>query len=107
MCSIAAEVDLDGLSDGELLDRVRELSALQNRVAAELTRTVRKAEVRQSCEHDGLKSMASWLKSHTRMSGGEASQLLRQGRALAHLPAVQTAFAAGQLTADAVDVLAE
>src|SRR3712207_5805407 len=105
MCSTAAE-DLDGLSDGELLDHVRGLVAEQNRLAARLAAAVRRAENRQASEHDGLRTMASWLRSHCRLSGGAISQLRRQGRALDSLPAVAAAYLAGTVNADQVDVIA-
>ncbi|MCV2491362.1 DUF222 domain-containing protein [Geodermatophilus sp. YIM 151500] len=104
--ALAAD-DLDGLSDGELLDRVRELAVAEHRITAALTRTVRRAEVRQAAEHDGLTSMRPWLTGHARLSGAAASRLLAQGRALDRLPAVEAAYAAGRLGDDAVDVLAE
>ena len=52
--AFAAE-DLHGLGEGAVLDRVALLVAVQNRVAAELTRTVRHADVTQAAERDGLK----------------------------------------------------
>ncbi|MCV2492039.1 13E12 repeat family protein, partial [Geodermatophilus sp. YIM 151500] len=103
--ALAAD-DLDGLSHGALLDRVHELVAAQNRITAELTRTVHRAELRQAAEHDGLRSMSSWLRGHARLSGAAATRLLTAGRALDLLPATTAAFAAGRLTGDQVDVLA-
>jgi hypothetical protein len=50
MCSTAA-TELDGLSDGELLEHVKDLVAEQNRLAARLTGAVRAAENGQSAEH--------------------------------------------------------
>jgi hypothetical protein len=50
VCSTAAD-ELDGLSDGELLEHVKDLVAEQNRLAARLTGAVRAAENRQSAEH--------------------------------------------------------
>jgi hypothetical protein len=105
MCSTAA--DLQSLPDGALLEHVQDLVAEQNRIAARLTRAVRIAENRQAAEHDGLKTMASWLRTHTRLSGASITPLLRQARAMTHLPGVEDAFLAGRITADQVDVLAE
>src|SRR5215213_4930208 len=106
MCSTtsrpAAAVD-----DGARLDRVRRLVAEQNRIAAQLAAAVRYAEIHQSAEHDGLKSMKSWLRTHTRLSGAAVTGIVRQGRAMTHLPAVEAAFLAGEVTPDQVDVLAE
>src|SRR3712207_3470287 len=106
MCSTSTADDLDGLTDEELLQRVRGLVAEQNRIAARLARTVRAAECRQSSEYDGLTSMKSWLRTHTRLSGAAISGIVRQGRAGALLPKVEAAFAAGQLNADQVELIA-
>src|SRR3954471_22413616 len=59
--ALAAE-DLDGLVASQLLDRTAELVRARNRIDAELTRTVRRCEITQAAEHDGLRSMASWLR---------------------------------------------
>nr|WP_221203489.1 HNH endonuclease signature motif containing protein [Modestobacter versicolor] len=98
--------ELHGLSDGEVLERVALLVAVGNRVAAELTRTVRHAEVRQAAERDGLKSMRSWLIEHVRFAPAEASRVVRSGRALEHFPAMAAGFADGEVTAEQVDVVA-
>ncbi|MCV2490125.1 HNH endonuclease [Geodermatophilus sp. YIM 151500] len=92
--------------DGEALDRVRALVRLQNKVTAALTAAVRVADTRQASEHDGLTTLPAWLRGHARLSRATASRLVRHGRALQHLPAAATAYAAGQLSDDAVDVLA-
>src|SRR4051794_25160822 len=107
MCSTTADDGLDVLSDGELLEHVKSLVAAQNRVAARLARAVRAAECRQSAEHDGLKSMKSWLCTHTRLSGAAITGIVRQGRAVEQLPAVEAAFGAGEVTGDQVEVIAE
>src|SRR3712207_4737497 len=97
-----ADDDLHALGDGALLDRTAVLVAARNRIDAELARTVRAADVRQASEQDGLKTMASWLRGHGRLSPRAAAQLVRSGRALQHLPAVGAALAAGDLTAEQV-----
>jgi Domain of unknown function (DUF222) len=98
--------ELHGLSEEQLLDRVRELVAVRNRVAAELARTVRRAELAQAPERDGLRSMASWLRGHCRLSPSAAGALVRAGRTLERLPAVPAGCAAGAVTAEQVAVLA-
>ncbi|MGY1634006.1 DUF222 domain-containing protein [Geodermatophilus sp. SYSU D01186] len=98
--------DLHALSDGELLDRTAALVASRNRLDAELARTVRTADARQAAEHDGLKSMQSWLRGHARLSGTAAARVVRGGRALAQLPALAEACAAGDVTAEQVAVIA-
>src|SRR4051794_41894354 len=98
--------DLHGLPAAELLDRVAELVRARNRIDAELARTVRRAELAQAPEHDGLKTMASWLRGHARLSPAAAGQLVRNGRAVEFLPAVAAGSAAGLITAEQVGVLA-
>ncbi|OMQ16133.1 endonuclease [Modestobacter sp. VKM Ac-2676] len=99
--------DLHGLSDGAVLDRTAVLVAARNRLDAELTRTVRHAKVGQAAERDGLKSMRSWLIGHARLSAGEADRIGRAGRVLAHFPVLAAGFAAGEVSAAQVNVVAE
>jgi hypothetical protein len=103
--ALAAE-DLDDLSAGEQLDRIRGLVAAQNKLAAVLTRAVRTADLAQAVEHDGQTSMKSWLRTHTRLSEGAARRLVESGRALDELPAVRQAFATGAISAEAVTAIA-
>jgi hypothetical protein len=103
--ALAAE-DLHGLSDGELLDRMRGLVAVQNRVAAQLALAARAADLRQTPEYDGLKTTRSWLRSHARLSWAAAGRVVTAGRTLEHLPQVRAAAAAGHITAEQVGVLA-
>jgi Domain of unknown function (DUF222) len=103
--ALAAD-DLDELVAPQLLDRTALLVRARNRLDAELARTVRRAEYVQAPEHDGLKSMASWLRGHQRLSPAAANQIVRNGRALEHLPAVAAACAEGVVTAEQVAVLA-
>src|SRR3954447_23298680 len=98
--------DLHRLPSAELLDRTAELVRARNRIDAELARTVRRAELAQAPEHDGLKTMDSWLRGHARLSPAAAGQLVRNGRALEFLPAVAAGCAAGVITAEQVGVLA-
>ncbi|WP_029433214.1 HNH endonuclease signature motif containing protein [Blastococcus sp. URHD0036] len=99
-------VDLDELSDGPLLDHVRELVVARNRITAALTRAVRRADVRAACEHDGAKTMQSWLRGHLRMAAPAAGRLVGQGRALDCLPLTEGLFTDGELDADSVEVIA-
>jgi hypothetical protein len=101
----AAPLD-DLVTDEQVLDRTALLVAVCNAANAELTRTVRKADNVQAPERDGLKSMASWLRGHQRLSAREAHRIVRNGRALEQLPAVAKAFAAGAVTAEQVAVIA-
>jgi Domain of unknown function (DUF222) len=101
-----AALDLDGLPDGPLLDHVRELVIASNRISAELTRAVRRVDVRSAVEHDGARTAASWLRGHVRVSSGCAGRVVGQGRVLERLPLTAGAFADGDLGADQVEVIA-
>jgi hypothetical protein len=112
VAALLAELDvllaegLDAMTAPEVLGRTALLVRARNRLDAVLTRTVRKAEVIQAPEHDGLTSMRSWLRGHSRLSGGEARRLIRNGRVLEQLPAVASAFAEGAVSAEQVAVVA-
>jgi hypothetical protein len=73
---------------------------------AELARVVRRAELAQAAEHDGLTTMGSWLRAHCRQSGSAITRIVTAGRVQQALPAVAAACAAGQISADQVEVLA-
>jgi hypothetical protein len=99
--------DLATLGHGQTLDRTAMIVAARNRLDAELTRTVRHAEVTGAPEHDGLKSMRSWLIGHARLAPAEAMRIVRSGRVLEHFPALAAGFADGVVTAAQVNVVAE
>ena len=103
--ALAAE-DLDGMVAPQLLDRTAFLVRARNQLDAQLTRTVRKADLTQAAEHDGLASMTSWLRGHVRLSASEVRRLIRNGRALEQLPALAAAFAEGAVTPEQVAVVA-
>ena len=98
--------ELAAMPGPPLLDRLRSLLVAQNRLAAEVARTVRACELTGAAEHDGLASMRSWLRGHTRLSPAEAGRVVRAGRALEHLPATAAGFAAGAVTAEQVPTAA-
>src|SRR3954451_15389816 len=98
--------DLTGQPGPAVLEELRELLPLANRLNAEIARRVRRAEVAGASEHDGAKTMASWLRGHARFSPSAAAQLVRVGRTLEALPAVAARAAAGEVTADQVAVIA-
>lgn len=101
-----ASEDLFDIPGAGLLARTAELVRARNRIDAELARTVRRAELAQAPEHDGLPSMASWLRGHARLSPAAAGQIVRNGRLLEQLPAVAAGCAAGVITGEQVSVLA-
>ncbi|SDO45573.1 HNH endonuclease signature motif containing protein [Geodermatophilus sp. DSM 45219] len=97
--------DLAPLFGPALLERLGPLLVAQNRIAAEVARTVRECEVSGAAEHDGLKTMGSWLRGHGHLSDAQAAGVVRAGRALAHLPGMAAAFAAGAVTGEQAAVL--
>jgi hypothetical protein len=103
---LAAE-DLFALTGRQTLDRTTLLTVAINRLQAEQARTARHAECTQAPEDDGLKSMASWLRGHCRLSTAEAARVVRRGRAMEVLPAVAAGFTGGAITAEQVTVAAQ
>ncbi|SDX98335.1 protein of unknown function [Modestobacter sp. DSM 44400] len=95
--------DLHAMFAPQLLARLGELLRQQNRLAAEITRTVRECELTGAAECDGLATVQSWLRGHGQLSGPQASRLVSSGRALEHLPALAGAFADGAVTAAQVE----
>src|SRR4051812_42419119 len=91
-----ANQDLKGMFGPQVLDHARRLLTAKNRLDAQLSRTVREGELTQAAEHDGAKTMQSWLRGHGRLSSGAAHRLVTTGRALEHLPAVAAAFGGGR-----------
>ena len=104
--TLAAE-DLAPLFGPALLERLGPLLVAQNRLAAEIVRTVRECEVSGAAEGDGLKTMGSWLCGHGHLLPAEAARVVRTGRALAHLPGMATAFAAGEVTGGQAGIIAQ
>jgi hypothetical protein len=98
--------DLKGMFGPQVLEWSRRLLTAKNRLDSQLARAVEEGEVTQASEHDGAKTMQSWLRGHGLLSSAAAHRLAVTGRALEHLPAVAAAFAAGRVTAEAVAVIA-
>src|SRR3712207_768900 len=108
------EAGLDALAaagsestDEARLEKVRRLVTGSNRMTALLAEAVRDAECHQAAERDGLKTMKAWLRTHARLSSAAVTGLIKEGRAVERLPAVEAAFVAGELTPDQVDSIAE
>ncbi|MGY1764692.1 DUF222 domain-containing protein, partial [Geodermatophilus sp. SYSU D00779] len=103
--ALAAE-DLTPLVGPALLDRLGPLLAAANRLAAEVARTVREAEVSGAAQVDGLTTMGCWLRGHGHLSVAEAARVVRTGRARAHLPGLAATLAAGHVTGEQAGVIA-
>ena len=67
---LLAADDLPGLPAPALLDRLAGLLREQNRMAAEIVRTVRACDTSGAAEFDGLRNMPSWLRGHGHLSPG-------------------------------------
>ncbi|WNV77864.1 HNH endonuclease signature motif containing protein [Geodermatophilus sp. DSM 44513] len=102
--TLAAE-DLSPLFGPALLERLRPLLVAHNRLAAEIARTVAECDGVGAADHDGLTTMSSWLRGHGHLSHAEAARVVRAGRALAHLPGLAAAFAAGAVTGEQAAVI--
>ena len=100
-------LDPGELADAELLEALPVLQSTMNQVSALMTRVVVVADRREAQKADGMVSMKSWLTGHCRLSGREAAALVRNGRRLAHLPALASAYAAGELTPAHVGTVTE
>src|SRR3978361_1251159 len=74
--ALAAE-DLKSMFGPQLLERLGPLLVLQNRVAAEVARTVRECELTGAAEFDGLKTMTSWLRGHGHLAPADAGRIVR------------------------------
>ena len=74
--------DLPAMFGPQLLERLGELLKAQNRLAAEVARTVRQCELADAPEFDGKKTMASWLRGHARLSGHAAAGASRANSGL-------------------------
>jgi hypothetical protein len=103
--ALAAD-DVHAMFAPQLLDRVAQLLAARNRIDAELTRTIREADLTDAAEVDGMRTMQSWLRGRGRVAPRAAAQLVRNGRALQYLPALAAAYAEGFVTTDQVIVVA-
>src|SRR4051812_50148803 len=91
-----AEQNLKGLFGPQVVVWTKRLLRAANRLDAQVARSVREGELTQAAEHDGAKTMQSWLRGHGRLSSGAAHRLVTTGRALEHLPAVAAAFGGGR-----------
>ena len=95
------------LTDGELLDGMPVLQSAMNQLGALMTRFVAVADRREAQRTDGMVSMKGWLTGHCRISGREATVLVRNGRRLTGLPALASAYAAGEVTPAHVGLVTE
>ena len=91
-----ADFDPAALADEQLRETMPLTQTAINRLSAMLTRCVAAGEKRQVHAADGMGSMKAWLTGHCRISGTEATGLVRAARRLSSLPELEEAYAAGR-----------
>jgi hypothetical protein len=101
-----AAVDLDSLTDGELDAELVALVRAKHRLDAELARRAARWDTSGVWRSDGSRAPWARLSRTASLSPVAAKQVLRHGRAVASLPATSRAWAAGEIGADHVDLLA-
>jgi hypothetical protein len=99
------DFDPADLADETLLAHAPLIQSGINRLGSLLTRVVAAADRREVHRVDGMVTMKSWLTGHCRLSGTEATTLVRAGRRLAQLPELEAAYAAGDVTPAHVHVV--
>jgi len=102
--SALVAVDLTGLSDAALVEAVKALRPVVCRVQAAETRLVGAVHARGAASLEGAVSTVAWLRN--RLHDGAATAKVKSSVALARLPRVAAAFAAGELTDRHVQVIA-
>jgi len=90
----------------QLTERMRLLHRQIARLQAELVHCVGEFDTAQGYELDEYRSTAAWLRGELRVHPREASQLVGMARQLRHLPAVDAAFANGEISQTHVAVIA-
>ena len=102
-----AALDFAALPHGRLEEEFAELQRARRVLEAELSRCLAEIDRRAAFQSDGYLSTASWLQDKFRDGGGSARQQVRTARALREMPATREAFAAGELSQDAVRLLTD
>lgn len=100
-----SDLDPNELSDPELLESLPLLHVGISKIAALMTRCVAVTDRRQAHRADGMVTVKSWLTGHCRMSGTEASAMVRAGRRLEKLPELAAAYAEGAVATAHVNVV--
>jgi hypothetical protein len=99
-------LDPNALSDAELHSAVIDLGRQTSRLRAAWCQLIRAWDTRQVWADNGSKAPGARLSRECRMRKAAADHLVHQARALVAMPNTAAAFAAGEITADHVDLLA-
>jgi hypothetical protein len=86
-------------------DELLHALAAHERETARLALAVRSIEQRRDWAADGSVSMAAWLRTHARMSAGDANRWVRLGRFLDRFPTVADAAVVHRLSLSQLNVL--
>ncbi|MGH9274265.1 MAG: DUF222 domain-containing protein, partial [Acidimicrobiales bacterium] len=99
------EVDLDGLTDDTLSEAVLSMQRLRGRLDADEARVLSRWDAQRCWQPSGAKTGAAWLAWKQRVPIGVARQRMRHARALRSLPAIEDAWAAGDIDRSHVTAL--
>ncbi len=91
------EVDLDGLADDTLSDAVLTVQRLRGGLEVAEARVLSRWDAQRCWQPSGAKTSAAWLAWKQRVPVQVARQRLRHARALRTLPAVEEAWATGDI----------
>ena len=99
--------DLAGAPDEALEDGFAELQRASDVLEAEKLRRLSEIRRRQTYRRDGYLSVVAWLKDRCQVGDAEAARAAGVSRSLERMPLTREAFASGDLSGDAVRVLAK
>jgi hypothetical protein len=100
-----ADIDLDGLSNGQLCEWMLAFDAARQRFEAAHLRLARRWDARRAWAGDGALSGTGWLRNGTGQSSRRARALLRVASAVSSMQATEAAFEAEAITLDHVELL--
>ncbi|HEX2027817.1 MAG TPA: DUF222 domain-containing protein [Nitriliruptorales bacterium] len=101
-----AQVDPALVHPDELGGVLRQVKGARDRLDAVHTRLLAVFAQRQAQRGEGMGATTSWLREELRLSPPQAERDVETARQVAQLPAVQDAFAAGEIGAEHAQVLA-
>ncbi len=107
MSSDLLDVDLDGLTDGEIVEHLLVLHGLKARLEGALVAATGVFDRRMLFSADAARSTAGWLTARVDQTRGRCGADVRLARTLREMPVVEAAFRAGRLGRAKVDLLAE
>jgi Domain of unknown function (DUF222)/HNH endonuclease len=99
-----ARCDLSSLGHPESIARLERLGA---RTSAIITGAVAAFDATEGYAPSGARTTGAYLKAECHLPGPEAKRQVRRGRHARHLPLFAAAWAAGEITADYLDLVAQ